>query len=284
MKYITKMFPAVKYTNEEIYGQIKKQKKRIEWLISEENKRREAWKAMIATEYYNLECLQKLYKLNDEVKALYNSVKINKNEEIWIKDIATSEIRTVHNPLISSCIPQMLINLVQTNVFKNSSFLLGVGYKDGDNQCCISETSFVKESPVDTAHRGVIEETGLVIDVIKLLYMGSTKTVYNVEMNHYVININDCKALSFANVTNMIHTNKKENRYVKSIVYIHGTFNDITKLISEINMNSLKNEDKIACLTVIPIKVAYSWAKHRWENFPDRNEHDFFTFNHADIN
>ncbi len=150
---------------------------------------------------------------------------------IYLKDFRQNTIRIKDRIKISKFIPRDLAQLIIKNVPENN-YILGVTYKTGDNQICISGHPKENETLESGASRELLEE-------LCLKNKNNLNFCHTDNINHFCfIDIKD---------TSLYHNNKKNDLIDtkdRAVICVHGEEKDILLYLATVKYN-LDNSDDI---------------------------------------
>lgn len=153
---------------------------------------------------------------------------------IYLREFRENIIKIKHRIKISKFIPKNLSNLILKNV-PEGNYILGVVYKTGDCQICISGHPKKDETLEKGACRELLEE-------LCLESKNKLKFCYTDNINHFCfINIKDT----------LISRNDKKNDLKdikdRAVICVHGEEKDILLYLANVKYN-LNNSDGIEAI------------------------------------
>tara|TARA_R110002074_G_scaffold285263_3_gene457097 strand:- start:230 stop:760 length:531 start_codon:yes stop_codon:yes gene_type:complete len=150
---------------------------------------------------------------------------------IYLKDFRQNTIRIKNRIKISKFVPKDLADLIIKNVPENN-YILGVTYRTGDNQICISGHPKENETLETGASRELLEE-------LCLKNKNKLNFCHTDNINHFCfIDIKD---------TEVSHNNKKNDLIDikdRAVICVHGGEKDILLYLATVKYN-LDNSDDI---------------------------------------
>ena len=138
-----------------------------------------------------------------------------------VKDIVTNKVTEESKLVISSFRPLGLEDLLKN--IRKDDYVIGVGYKEGDYQICISGRRKKTETIKETVYREMLEELSLVPLKEPIIFSKKNKNYF------FSINLESVKV--------KINTNYSDYGYdtnERVIVCVHGKKNVIMKYISDV--------------------------------------------------
>jgi hypothetical protein len=152
---------------------------------------------------------------------------------IYSRDFRNNSIRIKNRLKISRFIPSQLKNLIEKNV-PDQNYILGVTYKTGDSQICISGHPKVNEDLQTGSKRELLEELSLVSDKMLFCFTDNVNHFCFIDIKETKMSINDKK-------------NDLKDLKDRAVICVHGEEKDILYYLANVKYN-LNNEDNIDCI------------------------------------
>lgn len=146
-----------------------------------------------------------------------------------VKNILTGSIASVDKLRLSLFRPMGLRKVIKTIPYDN--YILGVGYKEGDYQICISGRKKADETVSQALSREMVEELTLFPTKPEFVMNNQTNHFYKIHINNTMMNM-------------CIPPNPNQDTSIRIIACIYGTETQIYNYLSHVHLDP-KNEDRI---------------------------------------
>ena len=152
---------------------------------------------------------------------------------IYIRNLKENVILVNHKVRISSFIPIGMKEVIFERVPENN-YILGVCYRIGDSQICMSGHPKIDEDINEGAMRELREELSLVTDSLETCKKIRENSFYTIDIKN-----------SFIEKNNFL--NRKSDKRERAVICVHGEEKEILHYLANVSYNEI-NEDNISSI------------------------------------
>lgn len=183
-----------------------------------------------------------------------NTSKISTKNPLHIRYLRTDITNRIY---ISCCYFSGLLECLEEIYLSNpDSYIICIGYTDGDFQIALTGTGKFNEPVLNTARRETFEEVDIESENIQL-FNTYPHNGAKVKISHvYKVNASECNP-STKERTDLLKLDRNNNLKNKITVVIYGTLEETTKIIQSSRLNP-RNREHIGYYVLLNISDAIS--------------------------